>query len=268
MSRGTCLCLRGFGALCCHLPSVCDSANARGIPSGGHFRSGPSCPPAATGQLCHLLSLPAVVTCSALEVSPVLGTSWEGLGTQPQPHFCLLQPWLCPQCPDGGCVPCPSWAGGTGWWLQDRPAAVAQSLWLCCSQAYALWRLQPGWCPASSCLGLSPSRACGCPCGEGRREGIPVVTGSTGLVCPEGGEQWSLAKCCPALPLMSAALPCLLLTLSAFFSLTKDESKRPKYKELLVSEKCGCCCPPWLCRCPLQCGSLWLCYSHNTGGKS
>lgn len=29
-------------------------------------------------------------------------------------------------------------------------------------------------------------------------------------------------------------------SLSAFFSLTKDESKRPKYKELLVSAKCGC----------------------------
>lgn len=36
-------------------------------------------------------------------------------------------------------------------------------------------------------------------------------------------------------------IPCSPNCLYAFFSLTKDESKRPKYKELLVSFQCCIC---------------------------
>lgn len=56
--------------------------------------------------------------------------------------------------------------------------------------------------------------------------------------------------CCKNLQVMSvnvSPVPLFPNSLSVFFSLTKDESKRPKYKELLVSAKHGCLCQlSWL----------------------
>lgn len=104
------------------------------------------------------------------------------------------------------------------------------------------------------------------------REGVPVATHSMTRMCfPEntflvltglgGGESHHNSSgfnvSCQNLHLMSVTIspiPPSPNSLSAFFSLTKDESKRPKYKELLVSVKRGCPCWPSR-RCRSQSGA-------------
>lgn len=108
-----------------------------------------------------------------------------------------------------------------------------------------------------------------------RREGVPVVTHSvTRMVFPEdtfldltglggceshhGSSGFNVVSC-KNLHLMSVTIspiPPSPNSVSAFFSLTKDESKRPKYKELLVSAKGDC--PQRL---------SWLCRSHSGAGS-
>lgn len=115
-------------------------------------------------------------------------------------------------------------------------------------------------------LGSVPSRICWWPhllfhpCGEGERESLWSLTAQGWLYQKTKNSEshhdssgFNIVSCKNS-HLMSVTISPIPLSnsLSAFFSLTKDESKRPKYKELLVSAKCGC-----------SCQLSKLCWSHS-----
>lgn len=124
-------CCRAFGGLRCHLLSLGGWSRCQRTLQEGTLSSWLPCPPAACGQPRHLsCPFPAAVACSVLDVPPMLGMSWEGLGawTWPSRAVWLSAAALAPAraCQDDGVVPvfpaC-ALAGSTGSPLPLSPAA-------------------------------------------------------------------------------------------------------------------------------------------------
>lgn len=161
-------------------------------------------------------------------------------------------PWqavLAPRCPPG-CR--------TGWLLLPKLVLVLQPN----PSPYGSSGGQDD-VPLAAALGSAPAGFVGCHtcCSPmwGRRETLWSLS-ATRMVFPEnkfldltgmGGSESHHASSefnimfCKNMRLMSVTISPILPSpnyLSAFFSLTKDESKRPKYKELLVSVKRGFQC--------------------------
>lgn len=168
------------------------------------------------------------------------------------------QGWICPwKAALALLCLCALLPGGwvTGWLLLPKTCGFAAA------KPVSIWRQRDGG-PLAAPLGAVPNSMCWWPHllfthGRGR-EGEKEGGSSCGRSqhkdvfssIPKGGESHhdssgvNIVSCENQywMSLMVSPIPPSPHSLSAFFSLTKDESKRPKYKELLVSAKCGCPC--------------------------